>query len=208
MENSPENNKKEYGWKEYYERHAYLPHTKSLEKAVEEYVTGEKVALDIGAGNLRDTKYLLSQGFTVTALDSSPASTEIATALHNPELVMIEKLIRDYEFPENKFSLVNAQGILFHLPIDRLITNIDKIRKSLKEKGVFVTELLGPHDDWNISGTDKTFLTREQLKELLKDFEIEYLDEYERDMTSDASEVTGTHELKHWHKFKIIAVKK
>jgi tellurite methyltransferase len=209
MEQLPEENKKEeYSWKQYYELHAAMPHTKSLEIAVNDYCKNGGEALDLGAGNLRDTKFLLEKGFKVRALDPSPDSALLAEELHHPNLIMVPKLIRDYDFPENYFSLINAQGILFHLPIQRLKAVISKIKNSLKHEGVFTVELLGLNDDWNKEESEKTFLSKEQLEELLNGFEIIYLDEYERNVTSAASEIAGTNELKHWHKFRIIAIKK
>lgn len=47
-----------------------------------------------------------------------------------------------------------------------------------------------------------TFLEKEQVLELLKDFEIIKFDEIEKDAT------TGLGDIKHWHIYNIIARKK
>jgi len=208
MKNKSDNDHEPFNWKAYYDLHMAMPHTKSLATANVKYCNGPRgVALDIGAGNLRDTKYLLQEGFKVIAVDPSPDSAAMAKELHNPNLTMIEDIIGKYNFPKEYFQVVNAQGFLFHLRDERLVIIMNRIKSSLQKGGIFTTELLGKNDDWNTIDSTKTFLDRSELEELFDGFEIKYLDEYERDVTSAKSEINGTNELKHWHKFKIIAVK-
>jgi hypothetical protein len=210
MEQLPknENQNDDYDWKEYYELHKDVGHTLSLEKAVTQYCEDKGNALDIGAGNLRDTKFLLEKGFTVTAIDPSPASAAMAEQLNNPELTMVQEIIGTWDFPKDYFCLVNAEGILFHFSPQRLDIIMNKIKGSIKSGGVFSGNFLGVHDGWNNEGTDKNFFDREGIQELFAGFDIKQLGEGERDGTSAASEIEGTNIPKHWHMFRIIAVKK
>jgi len=207
MEKSPNSNEG-FSWENYYRLHEHAPHSRHLEIAVKKYLTEKSAALDVGAGNLRDTKYLLEQGFTVTALDPDPMSIKRAEELHHPLLQAVQEVVGKWNAPDNHFSLINAQGILFHFPPERFRHVMQKLYKALKTGGVLCAEFLGTNDTWNHSNTEMTFLTKEELIAILEDYEIEVLDELERDGTSAASQIDGKDELKHWHVFKVIAVKK
>jgi len=206
MEHVPQN--EDFDWKDYYEQVVGDSHSRSLEKAVTTFCKEKGVALDIGAGNLRDSKFLLNEGFTVIAIDPSPRSLEYAHALNNPSLELINDMVGGYNFPNNVFTLVNAQGILFHLPQPRFDDILQKIKISLKSGGVFCGDFLGVNDDWNNSESKKTFLEKEQIEKIFDGFDIKVLKETENNSTYAASVVNGTNDTKHWHWFKIIAVKK
>ena len=71
-------------------------------------------ALDAGAGALNAAKYLLSTGFNhVTALDSSPASQQIAEELPANQLTFVLARFEDFAYPDGAYDLVNAE---FSLP--------------------------------------------------------------------------------------------
>ena len=182
MEQLPNNEeKKPYDWKSYYEMLGETPHTPILETAVGTYCKEKGNALDIGAGNLRDTKYLLDQGFDVTAVDPSAVSKELGEQLGNPQFTFVQEVIGKWNFPENHFSLVNAQGVLFHFTPEsfpRLITNIEK---SLISGGVLCANFIGPNDTWNNPDKNVTVLSREQLVDALSGFDIQKIDESEHD---------------------------
>ncbi len=204
----PFENKDDFDWEPYYEQIAGDKHSRSLEIAVTKLCKEKGEALDIGAGNLRDTKFLLENGFEVTAVDPSPTSIEYASKLNNASLTMIQDKIGGYTFPENHFVLVNAQSILFHLPKERFDSVMENIRKSLRSGGVFCGDFLGTSDEWNKPESNKTFLTKEQIEDLLKGFDIKMLKETEKDANFAYSVVQGTNETKHWHYIKVIAIKK
>jgi tellurite methyltransferase len=200
MESAPQNNDT---WKKFYEMYEDTKHQRSLEGAVRNYVskqTGE--ALDIGAGNLRDTKYLLQEGFRVTAVDPEPASEERARELSNENLTFIKEKIGGVELPRERFDIVSAQGILFHFPKERLELVIKQISTSLVKDGILSANFLGPNDSWNTPTSNAAFLDKDQLALLLHDFEILQLNEKEEDKES------GIDTLKHWHWMQVIARKK
>ncbi len=206
--NNTQNNEEGYDWKEYYELHADVPHTPNLEKAVDQYCPEPGKALDIGAGSLRDTKFLLAKGFEVTAVDPSPASFSIAEALNNPSLTFVQEVIGKWNFPEDTLILVNAEDVLFHFSLERLNSIFKKIENSLKTGGVFSGNFLGIHDEWNQEGASMSFLTKNELEDLFKNFDIKKLTEIEKEGTTAMSEISGIQKTKHWHMFRIIAVKK
>lgn len=215
MEKPPEENTKNepWDWKEYYELIEKKDHTKNLEKAIN-YCEQKDFALDLGAGNLRDTKFLLDQGFNVTAIDTSSVSASIAEQLNNPLLTMFPKAIREYDFPDNHFSLVNIQGTIFHFHKDRFKIVLNNIKKTLKQGGVFCVDFIGEKDDWNTSDRTNIILTKEKLDILQEDFEIKSLHDYEKDETQETADLKAkykndeTYKPKHWHHIDIIAIKK
>lgn len=214
MEKFPEDqNKKEpWDWKEYYELIGEKAHTKYLEEAVS-YCQSKDYALDIGAGNLRDSKFLLNIGFNVTSIDPSPLSKEFAEKLNSKSLTMFSDTLNKFDFPENKFSLVNAQGFIFHIHKDNFIKVINNIKKTLKEKGVLCADFIGEKDDWN-NGGNKSILTKENLDFLKQNFDIKYLEEFERDETQEVADKKAlykdqdSYKPKHWHHINIIGIKK
>ena len=74
--------------------------------------------------------------------------------------------------------------------------------RSIAENGYFVGNFFGIRDSWSIIKGDMTFLTEEQVLELLKSFEIIKFKEIEKDGR------TGLGEMKHWHIYEVIAKKK
>lgn len=197
-----------WDWGEYYEKYKDAPRTRALDIAVQKFCNDRGCALDIGAGNLRDSKYLLDQGFVVVAVDPSPLSAKFAQELNNPSLTLISKIIEQYEFPKDHFSVVNAQGMMFHFLEPTFSSVIQKVKDSLKSGGVFCTEFMGERDGWNYPGTTKTITTREQLKDHLEGFDIVFEKDVENDAVPVFAEMQGSSEPKHWHIIKIIAIKK
>lgn len=131
MEENPQkkdnNEKIWYDWGGYYEMIGEKSHTKNLEVAVIKYCTEKNKALDVGAGNLRDTKFLLDQGFEVVAVDPSPSSVAIAEKIHHPKFSMLSKPAGAIDFESETFDVVNAQNILFHFTKPQLIFILENL---------------------------------------------------------------------------------
>jgi SAM-dependent methyltransferase len=210
MEKQPEeNNKNEvFDWGKYYELVKDASHSGVLEKAIEQYAPQEGYALDMGAGNLRDTKYLLQKGYTVTAIDSSPLSIQMAQNLDNPNLEMFGDVVGNYSFPPEHFSIVNAQGLLFHFQKPRFLFLIQKIYETLKKGGVLSANFIGEKHSWNYEATSKTIVNKKELEEILEGFEIVFLKEFEEDESEETVKIKGKEKPTHWHAINVIAVKK
>src|SRR5437762_3607693 len=70
--------------------------------------------LDVGAGALNATKYLLSTGFShVTALDASPHAQKAAEEFPPQQVTFVLSRFEDFAFPVNSYDLINAE---FSLP--------------------------------------------------------------------------------------------
>lgn len=183
-------------WNKYYEAQGSNPPRAELVEALA-FVSSKDTALDLGAGSLRDSVYLLDQGFRhVTAVDSNPSVGEIQKDLSSGLEIIISKF-EDFNFPEESFDIINAQ---YSLPFisHREFENIFlKIKKSLKKGGVFTGQFFGDKDEWKYS-RDMNFLTKEESLELVQDMDIIKFTEEEKD------EKTAAGVDKHWHIFNMI----
>lgn len=186
-------------WKEYYEITKNSPPTKLLVKALE-YVAKKNKAIDIGGGALKDTRYLLEQGFDVTVIDKAELMAKEAELVKSNKLHYIISSFSDFEFPKNEYSIASAMYSLpFNSP-ESFGAVFAKIKESLISGGIFCGQCFGIRDEWS-TNQKMTFHTKEQVENLLSDMKIILLDEEEK----DGKTANGT--PKHWHVFHFIAKK-
>ncbi len=186
-------------WLEYYEITKNKPPSKLLVKALS-YVNNRGKAIDIGAGALKDAKYLLGEGFNVTAMDSSELMAREAEKIVSEKFHYFVSSFADFNFPEEEFDIASAMYALpFNAPKD-FTAVFSNIKNSLKNGGIFCGQLFGNKDGWN-DQKEKTFHTKEQAKKLLEGMEVLLFEEEENDSTT----ANGT--PKHWHIFHVIARK-
>lgn len=186
-------------WRIFYEKTKNRPPREILVRALAS-VAHRGTALDLGAGALNETRYLLGEGFAhVTAVDSAPMAAEIAATLAAPGFTYAISRFEELDFPEAEYDLVNALYALpFIAPAD-----FDRVFRSmlgaLRPGGVLCLILFGDHDEW-ASNPTMTFHTRAEAEGLLSGMTIvEFVEE-------DADGTTARGEPKHWHAFHIIAV--
>jgi len=155
-------------------------------------------ALDIGAGAGRDSLHLLSRGWSVTAVDSSPSSIAALRRLAGDRFNVVQATAQDF-VPQHPYDLVNAQ---FSLPFIRpadFDATVARLRDAVRPDGVMCTTFFGPHDYWNRPGAELTFSTREEVEQIFRGWGILELTEVEEDgKTADGSP-------KHWHVFHVTA---
>ena len=156
-------------------------------------------ALDLGCGAGRDTRYLLAEGFRVTAVDQEAASLALLAELQATNLCCVQSTFEDFTF--SQYNLVNAHFALPFIKKEQFSAVFSRLKTSLKLCGIFVGEFFGTHDAWNIPNNHMTFLTYEQAHEELEGLTIVAFDEKE----FDGRTTEGT--AKHWHVYHIIARK-
>lgn len=194
--------KKKDGWLEFYEITKNKPPSPLLVKSLN-FVKNKNNALDLGAGALRDTRFLLQTGFKhITAVDSEPLMVEASKELGNKNLQVANSRFNDFEYLAEKYDLVNAQWALPFNPPETFGEMWNKVKRSIKNGGIFTGQFFGVNDEWNKPGTKMTFHTKEQIQDLLSDMEILELTEEDKDST------TANKTPKHWHVFHVIARKK
>jgi SAM-dependent methyltransferase len=156
-------------------------------------------ALDLGPGAGRDTRYLLAQGFQVTAVDASPHAVSALESLDAENLRVVQSAFEDFAFAT--YDLINAQYSLPFVAPDRFDGLFARVKRALAFGGVFTGQFFGPRDQWHTEGRPMTFLSREQAEALLRDLEcVEFSEEEIDGHLADGSP-------KHWHTFHVIARK-
>jgi SAM-dependent methyltransferase len=154
-------------------------------------------ALDLGAGAGRDTRYLLEQGFQVTAVDADPRAMDVLAALPQARLRVVRSSFEDFAFAT--YDLISAQFALPFIPRGRFADVFGRLKSALAPGGVFAGQFFGVHDQWNTPDRSMTFLTRSEAEALLSDLETIELTE------EDADGHVADGSPKHWHVFHILA---
>ena len=160
-------------------------------------------AVELGCGAGRDTVYLIRNGWNVLARDREDVETRIVSKL------LVEEL-EQFEFFKQRFEdieLENSNLVVANFSLPFCNKNDfkklwAKINHSILKDGYFVGNFLGDKDEWKIAKEKMTFLTKDQVMELFRNFEIVEFKEVEKDG------LTGLGKMKHWHIFNVIAKKK
>lgn len=154
-------------------------------------------ALDVGAGAGRDTIHLLSRGWRVTALDSSPSALEALRRIRSDRLEVVASTAQDFE--PSTYDLVNAQYSLPFLGPSLLDAAVGRLRSAIRPRGIMCSTFFGLRDGWNQPGNELAFNSRTDVERLFGGWEMIELDEAEEDgNTADGSP-------KHWHVFHVTA---
>jgi len=188
----------------------YINHTKNkaprnlLVRAIE-FVKDREAALDLGAGALNDSKYLLKSVFKKVMAVDNEKNSELLDEINTNEIYkrtfsFKKTKIEDYNFPLNFFDLINAQFVLPFLKRDKIGEILDKIKNSLKVGGIFTGQFFGVNDSWN-NNPDVSVHAEPGVKELLSGLDIIYFQEEEKDGQ------TAINGQKHWHLFHFIGRK-
>lgn len=195
-------------WSDYYKAVANRPPRKTLLTALTNMIGGfpkaeSKIAVDLGCGDGRDTVELLRQGWNVIAIDGEQEAitrllerSDINTQLLQTRIAQFENL----ELPP-EVNLINASFSLPFCEPNYFPSLWNKIVSSLVTQGRFSGQLFGDRDSWANDSTMNNH-TLSDVKSLLQPFEIELLEEEDRDGK------TALGKEKHWHLFHIVARKK
>lgn len=153
-------------WQQYHEKVGDKPNSLVVQ-AVEEIV-GRQAALDLGAGNLRDSKYLLSKGFArVIAIDHLPNSREFLVDGIDFHVSAIDS----WEIAPGFFDLIICCNTLFFIDSQCIRQLFVNVLKGLSTGGIFACNVLGKDDDWVLVDNLSSF-NREQLLSLCNGFKL------------------------------------
>ena len=189
-------------WNTYFEKTKNKPASSLLVRAIP-FVDSKHSALDLGAGALNDSRYLIENGFNnVTAVDATPMGKDIAATLPTDKFSYIISAFDQFDFLSETYDLVNAQYALPFFGKVGFEAFIEKIISSLKLDGIFVGQFFGNRDEWNTPDSNRSFQTIEEAQQLLSGLEIIEFTEEEKEGT------TAIAKQKHWHVFHFIARKK
>lgn len=192
-------------WKNYLEKTKDRTPSKLLDDARWHTTMGH--ALDFGAGSLVDSKFLLDQGFYVTALDAESIGT-----IDCPSFAHVYTTFEEFEYPKNMYTLIHGRFAFPFIRKEEFPRVWDALFDSLKDGGILTGEFFGVHDDWALDPqkslsepwegeTNILFHTIADVSALLSKYSIILLEEKEYDKPF----VLGSE--KHWHVISFIAKK-
>lgn len=170
---------------------------------VEEIKSNPENAIELGCGAGNDTVYLIKNSWNVLAIDREDVEERISNRLNQKEIEKFRFQKQEFESLElERSNLIIANYCLPFCTKDKFEELWNKIKASILDKGYFIGNFFGINDSWNATKPEMIFLSKEQVMELFKDFEIIRFKEIEKDA------LTGLGKMKHWHIFDVIAKKR
>jgi SAM-dependent methyltransferase len=187
-------------WKLYYEKTNEQPPRETLTRALDWFKRENKKgkAFDIGSGACNDVRYLLSEGWKVIAADNEPkAQVYFKEAFENNPTASFQ-LTSFENIKWEAVELIHAGFTLPFCPQEYFQQVIQNIKAAIKKEGRFAGNFFGSAHTW----TDLVLLEANEIKELFRDFEIEYFEE------SKLNKKSLTDELVFHHNISIVAKKR
>ena len=162
----------------------------------------EGFAVDIAAGEGRDTLELLKRGWRVEATDGHPdAFSHLWPRVPEASKPLLTTVVVSFEQMQiPPCDLVNASYALPFCAPRHFPALWSRIVAAIRPGGRFAGQFFGTRDSW-ASLPDRTHHCRDEVMKLLAGFEIERMDEEEMD---DTPEVRNP---KHWQLFHVVARK-
>ena len=201
-------------WPAYFDAVAGLPPRDTLLRALERFEraaadAGPRVAIDVGSGSGRDTLEMLRRGWRVIAVEpeaegharllrSAPREararlTLVAAAIEHADAVGFARGARPAGV-----DLVNASFCLPFVRPEVFAGAWAGLVVAIRPGGRFAGQFFGERDEWSgIPG--RTHHTAEQVRALLKGFEVEEFEEAEKDGKDSFGDP------KHHHVFHVVA---
>ncbi len=200
-------------WKEFREKTIQKLPKKPLIKLLEYLKPGKVIELGPGAGT--DTLYMLENGWEVLGIDGDLGTEDDIRNLIkssensfdlNEKFTFINQRFENLELEKESCDLLVGFNSLFFCPPEHFREFFQKITDAIKPGGYLLVNLLGKNDDWNKAENSRnTFLSKEEIIELLKEFDVDEngIKEVESEGKTAVSETP-----KHWHTFLVRARKK
>lgn len=165
-------------------------------------------AIELGAGAGNETAFMLKNDWEVLAIDINPKSQDSINELINDEerkrFVFKRDAFQCLKLEKESADLIVAINSLHFCEKEECERLIKEIKNSLRKDGQFIGTFLGLKHDWYKENKEQyTFLTKEELKEILIGFEVseESIREHEFDQEKDGQKV-------HWHEYWVKVKKK
>lgn len=196
-------------WLDYYEATKDNSPSKTAVRAAQQFGEQPGLVMDLGCGAGVDALYFLHKGWEVLAVDSH------VEYLRGIKEKMPIELQHKLEVCERSFEQLSIKQ-----PVDCVIANFSlpfcnpqyfdvmwtEIVKGLKARGIFSGVFFGNRDSWaSWAQEERTFHTRQQVKDLFAEFDI--LDFREEEWDGSCCGEKGEAIPKHWHIFRVLARK-
>lgn len=162
-------NTSQINWQNYINMSPPEPHrtTKIAAKLLTQQAVRAR-CLDIGYGNGRDARFLASCGFTVTAIDSSPA----AIMAEHKLIRWVQEDVLSHSL--GSYELINASLVLPFLPKTSFFELWPKLLESLENGGVIAGHFFG-HQDWKVNVGGAWGCDENEVRQWLQPLQVEWL---------------------------------
>lgn len=190
-------------WNEYYKQTISESPSKILAKYFDLGLDGNtenKRAIDLGCGVGNDTVYLLKKDYKVTAIDKESSVIDLIK-IRVSDTSNLDFIIDDFEnIKLSKANLIVSNLSIYFCKPQYFDRFCHEITNNIIEGGYFVGSFLGKEDEWSLD-SNRTFIDKEQLDIIFKDFEIVFFKEIK------FNKETTKGKMKFWHIYQIIARK-
>jgi SAM-dependent methyltransferase len=130
--------------------------------------------LDFGCGSGRDTKYFLSQGYQVDALDGSEEMCRLAGEYTG---ISVRQMLFQELSAQNIYDGIWACSSILHLPYHELKEVFLKMACALKENGIVYTSFKYGIFEGERNGRYFTDMTEEKMEKLLQEVSVFHTEE-------------------------------
>ncbi len=138
------------------------------------------ILLDFGCGSGRDTKYFLSQGFQVEAIDGSEELCKLATVYTG---IPVKNMLFQELNAVEQYDGIWACSSILHLPLEELKQVLRKMAIALKPQGIIYTSFKYGNFAGERKGRYFTDMTEASFASLMQN--IATLETEEQWITSD-----------------------
>lgn len=121
--------------------------------------------LDFGCGSGRDTKYFMSKGFKVEAIDGSKELCKIASEYTG---ISVKNMFFQELDEKSRYDGIWACSSILHLPVSELENVMRKMAEALKENGVIYTSFKYGTFVGDRNGRFFTDMTEEIFEDFIK----------------------------------------
>lgn len=165
----------------YYDKHAlkFICSTKSVDFQMIQtqflnMLSIRSSILDFGCGSGRDTKYFLSQGYQVDAIDGSSEICRLASEYTG---ITVRHMLFQELAAENIYDGIWACSSILHLPYDELKDVLVRMSHALKPNGVAYTSFKYGTFEGERNGRYFTDMTEEKMEKLLGETAVFHTEE-------------------------------
>ncbi len=187
-------------WKKYYDVVGDNPNPFAKE-VVRRHRGRKNLALDLGAGNLRDSKFFFANGFRkVVAVEKDKQ----ALLFFDTRIPLHIKPIEEFEIARGAYDLIYSCNVLYFLEKELIEKLFHRAWEGLRPGGILACTALAQQDAWCQPSEINpcAFLTALDIGRLRIGFKALMLREHEYDGRS----VSG--QMKHWHYWSLIFQKR
>lgn len=132
------------------------------------YLTPGSYILDAGCGSGRDSKFFLSEGYRVKAIDGSEEMCKFASQYLSQEVECLD--FKELEF-HNQFDGIWACASLLHVNKNDIQDVINRLHSALKEGGTLYASFKVGNGERTENGKYYNDLTKDDITRLFKDYE-------------------------------------